>query len=81
MHLLESYSHIWQEDKDKYILLNDELGYRIFSIKENEIMFFLIEDDALYELIISKMVEHGNIVYNSIEEIQQVIGSSIKYQG
>lgn len=40
MHLLESYLHIWQEDKDMYILLNDELGYRIFSIKENEIMFF-----------------------------------------
>lgn len=40
MHLLEDYSHIWQEDKDKYVLLNDELGDRVFFIKENEIMFF-----------------------------------------
>lgn len=77
MHLLEDYSHIWQEDKDKYVLLIDELGDRIFFIKENEIMFFLIEDDTLYELIISKMIKHGNKVYNSIEEIQQDIGSRV----
>ena len=74
MHLLEEYSYIWQADKDKYVLLNDELGNSIFFIKEKEIMFFLVEDDALYELIISKMMEHGNKVYNSIEEIQKDIG-------
>lgn len=40
MHLLEEYSYIWQADKDKYVLLNDELGNSIFFIKEKEIMFF-----------------------------------------
>lgn len=77
MNLLEEYSYIWQTDKDKYVLLSDELGNSILFIKGKEIMFFLIEDDALHELIISKMMEHGNKIYNSITEIQKDIGISI----
>ena len=77
MNLLEEYSYIWQTDKDKYVLLRDELGNSILFIKGKEIMFFLIEDDALNELIISKMREHGNKIYNSIAEIQKDIGISV----
>lgn len=77
MNLLEEYSYIWQTDKDKYVLLRDELGNSILFIKGKEIMFFLIEDDALHELIISKMMEHGNKIYNSISEIQKDIGISV----
>lgn len=71
--MLDEYSYIWQTDKDKYVLLNDELGNSILFIQEKEIMFFLIEDDALLELIISKMIEHGNKKYNNIAEIQKDI--------
>ena len=71
MNMLDEYSYIWQTDKDKYVLLNDELGNSILFIKEKEIMFFLIEDDALLDLIISKMMEHGNKIYNSIAELQK----------
>ena len=74
MNMLDEYSYIWQTDKDKYVLLNDELGNSILFIKEKEIMFFLIEDDALLDLIISKMMEHGNQIYNSIAELQKDIG-------
>lgn len=74
MNVLDEYSYIWQTDKDKYVLLNDELGNSILFIKEKEIMFFLIEDDALLDLIISKMMEHGNKIYNSIAELQKDIG-------
>ena len=77
MNLLEEYSYIWQTDKDKYVLLSDELGNSILFIKGKEIMFFLIEDDALHELIISKMMEHGNKIYNSITEIQKDIDISV----
>lgn len=77
MNLLEEYSYIWQTDKDKYVLLRDKLGNSILFIKGKEIMFFLIEDDALHELIISKMMEHGNKIYNSITEIQKDIGISV----
>lgn len=74
MNMLDEYSYIWQTDKDKYVLLNDELGNSILFIKEKEIMFFLIEDDALLDLIINKMMEHGNKIYNSIAELQKDIG-------
>ncbi len=74
MNMLDEYSYIWQTDKDKYVLLNDELGNSILFIKEKEIMFFLVEDDALLDLIISKMMEHGNKIYNSIAELQKDIG-------
>ena len=74
MNMLDEYSYIWQTDKDKYVLLNDELGNSILFIKEKEIMFFLIEDDALLDLIISKMMEHGNKIYNRIAELQKDIG-------
>lgn len=73
MNKLNEYSYIWQTDKDKYVLLSDELGNSILFIKEKEIMFFLVEDDALLELIISKMMEHGNKIYNSIAELQKDI--------
>ena len=43
MNLLEEYSYIWQTDKDKYVLLRDELGNSILFIKGKEIMFFLNE--------------------------------------
>ncbi len=73
MNMLDEYSYIWQTDKDKYVLLNDELGNSILFIKEKEIMFFLLEDDVLLDLIISKMMEHGNKIYNSIAELQKDI--------
>lgn len=74
MNALDEYSYIWQTDKDKYVLLKDELGNSILFIKEKVIMFFLIEDDVLLDLIISKMTEHGNKIYNSIAELQKDIG-------
>ncbi len=41
--MLDEYSYIWQADKDKYVLLDDELGKSIFFIKEKEIMFFWLK--------------------------------------
>lgn len=70
MSLLNEYSYIWEEDRDKYVLVTDELGESIFYINGKEIMFFLIEDDMLDTLIINKMLENGNRIYKSIEELQ-----------
>lgn len=74
MNTLSEYSYIWEADKDKYVLLNDELGSSILFINDREIMFFLIEEDALVDSIIAKMLENGNKVYNSITELQEAIG-------
>lgn len=40
MNLLEEYSYIWQTDKDKYVLLSDELGIAYYSLKEKKLCFF-----------------------------------------
>ena len=74
MDKLNEYSYIWDRDKEKYVLLDDETGKSIWSINGKELMFFLIEDDALADLIIEKMLNAGNKVYNSIVELQEVIG-------
>lgn len=74
MNELNELSYMWEEEKDKYVLLNDKLDISILYINEKEIMFVLIEDDELDDLIISKMIESGNKVYNSINELQEDIG-------
>lgn len=74
MDKLNECSHIWEEDKDKYILLNDEeLGKSIFYLNDKNLMFFLVEDDTLFDMIIAKMIESGNKVYNSMAEMQEAI--------
>ncbi len=60
MNKLSEYSHIWETDKEKYVLVDDDLGRSIFFIKDKEIMFFLLEDDDLLDMIICKMIESGN---------------------
>lgn len=74
MDALNEYSYIWGVDKEKYVLLKDEFGTSILSINGKEIMFFLIEEDVVADLVIAKMVEHGNKVYNSITELKEDIG-------
>lgn len=74
MDALNEYSYMWESDKDKYVLLNDELGNSILYLNGKEIMFFLIEDDVLVDSIITKMLESGNKVYNSISELQEYVG-------
>lgn len=71
---LNEFSYMWESEKDKYVLLNDELGNSILYINGKEIMFVLIEDDVLDDLIINKMIENGNKVYNNIVELQETVG-------
>ena len=75
MDVLNEHSYIWESDRDRYVLVKDELEYDIIFINEKELMFFLIEDDTLADLIINKMLENGNKVYNSIKELQEAINS------
>lgn len=66
---LKSFSHIWEEDKKKYVLLHDENGYSIFCIEGEKIMFCLIEDEYIFDAVIEKMQEHGNQIYENIADI------------
>lgn len=72
---LKDYAYIWETDRDKYVLLNDDFGNSILAIDGNEIKFLLIEGDALFEMIVEKMQERGNKVYCSIAELQEALNS------
>ena len=71
MDKLIEYSYIWEEDREKYVLVDEERGKSIWLIKEGELMFFLIEDDVLANAIIERMLMAGNKVYNSIMDLQE----------
>ena len=73
MNKLSEYSYIWETDKEKYVLVDDDLGRSIFFIKDKEIMFFLLEDDDLLDMIICKMIESENKKYSSVTELQNDI--------
>ena len=73
MNKLSEYSYIWETDKEKYVLVDDDLGRSIFFIKDKEIMFFLLEDDDLLDMIICKMIESRNKKYSSVTELQNDI--------
>lgn len=74
MNELEKHKDIWGVDREKYVLVVDELGEDIFYIKGKEIMFVLIEDDVLHDSIVCKMKEFGNKKYNSLMELKTAIG-------
>ena len=74
MDTLNEYSYIWGKDKDKYVILQDELENSIFFINGKELMFLLIEDDNISDLIVSKMLECGNKVYSNILELREAVG-------
>ena len=73
MNELEKHSDIWEKDKEKYVLVDDEFGTGIFYIQGKQIMFVLIEDDALHDLIVCKMIECGNKKYSSLAELQAAV--------
>ena len=68
---VNEYSYIWEKDREKYVLVSDEYGDDIFEIGGTELMFLLIEDDALVELIAENMIKNGNKVYKSIIELKE----------
>ena len=74
MDTLEQFSHIWQQDKDQYILLHDEFGKSIFSIEGKTLMFYLIEDDCIFNAVVEKMTESGNKIYRSMADLQDDCG-------
>ena len=74
MDSLNEFSDIWESDKDNYVLVNDEIGRSIFCIEGKELKFLLIEDNELYHAVVDKMLESGNVVYNSMDELDEALG-------
>lgn len=74
MDSLNELSYVWESDKDNYILWHHDRRYNILCIKGKELGFLLIEDDELHHAVVTKMLESGNVVCNSIEEIDEALG-------
>ncbi len=64
---ISRYEYLWKNEKEKYVLVKSSKGFGIINILEKTML--VIEDSKLEDEIISKMLEHGNKVYNSISNI------------
>ncbi len=73
MNILNEYTFIWEREKDKYVILEDQFGKSIFNIQNNALSILLIEDDNIKSLVLQKMIDNGNQVYHSIEELQLLV--------
>ncbi len=70
---LTKHSYMWEEDKDKYALLIDEVGCSIFNINGKELMFVVIEEEDLHDLIVQKMMNSGTECYRNFAELQEAV--------
>lgn len=68
---LKEYAHIWNQEKDRYVLVKDELGISIFEITEKEIMYCLIEDETVLREVVEIMEREGNETFYSIAELKE----------
>lgn len=58
------YTYLWTTSKDKYVLVKTEYGYGI--VNKIEQMVLSISDEELETMIIQKMIEEGNKIYETI---------------
>ena len=63
------YAYMWNQEKDRYVLVKDDLGESIFEITENEIMYCLIEDETVREEVVEIMEREGNETFYSMAEL------------
>lgn len=65
------YAYMWNEEKDRYVLVKDELGKGIFEITEKEIMYCLIEDETVLREVVKIMEREGNQTFYSMAELKE----------
>ncbi len=63
---IENYSYVWNEKKNDYVLVKTEFGYAIVDKMEKSML--LISDENLEKIVINKMLECGNKIYDNINQ-------------
>ncbi len=63
------YAYMWNQEKDRYVLVKDELGESIFEMTEKEIMYCLIEDEKVQREVVKIMEREGNETFYSMAEL------------
>ena len=63
------YVNMWNKDKNRYVLVKDDLGESIFEMTEKEIMYCLIEDEKVQREVVKIMEREGNETFYSMAEL------------
>lgn len=67
------YAYMWNQEKDRYVLVKDELGESIFEMTEKEIMYCLIEDEKVQREVVKIMEREGNETFYSMDELKEYV--------
>lgn len=63
---ISDYEYLWNEDKEDYVLLRVEEDYLIIDRVHQ--MVLLIEDDDMSDRVIAKMIDEGNLIFDTLEQ-------------
>lgn len=70
---ISSNEFLWNEEKDKWVLVKLEEDENYVIINRVEQTMLLIEDDTLSKAIKNEMLKHGNKVFDTIIEAYESI--------
>ena len=70
---IEAYSYLWTTKKDAYVLVETRHGFGI--VNKVDQMVLLVEDDALEDALVQKMLSEGCKVYKDILEAYSDVGN------
>ena len=61
-----NFNYLWKAEKENWVLIKSGKGYCI--INKSTQMALLVENDELEKALITKMLECGNKIYDTIDE-------------
>lgn len=63
---IDEYKYLWESERADWVLVNTEYGYGIVNKKTR--MSLLVSIEELEDVLIAKMLESGNRVYENIND-------------
>ncbi len=63
---ISDYEYLWNENKEDYVLLRVDDDYMIIDRVLQ--MVLLIEDDDMSDRVIAKMIDEGNLIFDTLEQ-------------
>ena len=63
---ISDYEYLWNENKEDYVLLRVDDDYMIIDRVLQ--MVLLIEDDDISDRVIAKMIDEGNLIFDTLEQ-------------
>lgn len=73
---ISDYENLWNEDKEDYVLLRVDDDYMIIDRVLQ--MVLLIEDDDISDRVIAKMIDEGNLIFDTLEQAYDSVNNENK---